>query len=242
MLIKILYSYFTLGNLTSLAQKIHQFLVSKFPDQPMIASVLTDMAPKLETSLQSVGSTSKQPLTKIVREADRTRDDSYISLRDHIQAGLKRQNETYRLACEALWDVFEKNNLKLYNLANGDESTAIDSLVKDLHLVKNQGHLETVHVVEWLEEVVRDNQAFKDAERERSAVRSADETVADAVAFEQLKVSLDLLSNVLAALYAMNDLDGIREAVSEVNQYISEANASARQSKSRPTPKEAETK
>jgi hypothetical protein len=240
MLTKILYSYFTLGNLTSLAQKIHQFLVSKFPDHPMISNVLTTLAPKLETSLQSVGSTTKQPLTKIVREADRTRDDSYISLKDHIQAGLRRQDETYRQACEALWELFEKNDLKLYNLANGDESAAIDSLVKDLHQEKNQAFLETVYVVEWLEELVRDNQAFKDANRERSAIRSADETVTDAVAFEQMKVSLDLLSNVLAALYAMNDLDGIREAVNEVNQYISEANASARQSQSRPVPKEAE--
>ena len=129
MITRILYSYFTLGNLTALAQKINQFLVSKFPDHPMISGVLTDMGPKLKISLQSVGSSTKQPLTKIVREADRKRDDSYISLKDHVHSGLRRQNETYRQACKALWAVFEKNNLKLYNLADNDESVMIESLV-----------------------------------------------------------------------------------------------------------------
>lgn len=231
MLVKILYSYFSLANLTSLAQKIHGLLVSKFPDHPMISIVLKSLSSSMEVSVQAIGSTRKQPLTKSVREADLKRDNSYLSLKEHIQAGLRRENGSYRQACEALWVDFEKNDLKLYSLPDGDQTAAIDSLLKDLSRPKRQAHLETVHVVEWVQELDRDNRAFVVAAQQRSAIRSVDETVTDAEAIEQLKVSLTLLSHVMSALYAVNELEGIRDLVGEINQYIRESNASAKLSK-----------
>ena len=240
MMNKILYSYFNLARLTTLARKVQRLLVSKFSDHPMISTVLTSMDAKLDISVQSVGSTRKQPLTKVVRVADLKRDNSFLSLRDHIQAGLRRENESYRKACEALWPEFEKNDLKLYNKSDGEETTAVDSLIKDLNKPENQPFLATVHATQWLEELEGDNQAFKVASQQRSAVISTDETVADQEAFDQLKVLLDLLGHVLTALFAMNDPEGIREVVDEVNQYIREANASAKQSKTHTATEEVE--
>jgi hypothetical protein len=43
MLIKIIYSYFTLGNLTSLAEKIRLYLVQKFPEHPMLGIILAQL-------------------------------------------------------------------------------------------------------------------------------------------------------------------------------------------------------
>lgn len=239
MLIKIIYSYFSLGNLTALAKKIHLYLAAKFPDHPMIATVLVNLQNSIDTSLQSVGSSTKQRLTKSVRDADKKRDNSYISLKDHIQAGLRRENEPYRMACEALWVVFEKNGTKLFDLPDGDQSTAISSLLHDLDNSQAIGHLETVHAVKWLEELDRDNQNFIAVSQQRSSERSADITETDDIAMGQLRISLELVGNVLSALLAMNDPESIREVVNEVNQYVREANASAKLSKQHSAPKEA---
>ncbi|SFF76886.1 hypothetical protein [Sunxiuqinia elliptica] len=88
--------------------------------------------------------------------------------------------------------------------------------------------------MEWKAELERDNQAFVRLSQERSAVRSADDTVTDKVAFDQLRASLDLLCNMLNALYALDEPDGIRATVEELDQSIREATAAARQSGSRP--------
>ncbi|KOH45396.1 DUF6261 family protein [Sunxiuqinia dokdonensis] len=228
MLIKIIYSYFTLGNLTSLAEKIRLYLVQKFPEHPMLSIILAQLLVSSEKARQAVGSTTKQEHTQAVRQADKRRDHSYRSLRDHIRAGILRQNEAYRAACQALYPIFEKNDLLLYNLADGDETTAINSLGDDLSGPEEQAHLATANAVEWLQELIADNQNFILTSQQRSANRTVDTTVPDKQAADQLKKSLDLLCSALETMQAVGEPEGINEAVNEVNQYIKEANASAR--------------
>ncbi|WP_163715419.1 DUF6261 family protein [Mangrovibacterium lignilyticum] len=235
MIKEIFYSYFSLARLHALAKKIKELLATKFPDQLMIAAVLAPLEARMAVALQAIGSSTKNPLTKDVRQADKDRDDSYISLKNHVRAGLRRRNADYRTACEALWVVFEKNNSKLYQLADEDETSAIDSLVADLKTAENQAHLATINAVGWLAELDADNLAFSDASANRSAARSTDNTVDDKKAFADLKASLELLPSVLTSLCLMNDPAGIQEAVAEINQYISEDNAAAKQSSPRDT-------
>ena len=236
MTLKILYSYFNLSRLVSLSQRMLQLLSARYSDHPMISPLLATVQAKQDQAVQSVGSSTRQSLTSLVREADQQRDNSYRSLRDHVAAGLLRENEVYRQACEALWDVFEKNGLSLFRASDSEETAAVVSLLKDLEKTTMQAHLETVHAVEWKAELERDNQAFVRLSQERSAVRSADDTVTDKVAFDQLRASLDLLCNMLNALYALDEPDGIRATVEELDQSIREATAAARQSGSRPEP------
>lgn len=232
MLNKIRYSYFTLAALTALVQKIVSLLNSKLPENQMVIKLLARFQPQLETALQAIGSTTKTPLTEIVKAADLRRDNTYCSLRDHVKAGLNRQNETYSSACEALWPEFEKNGLKLYNMARDKQTAAIDSLLADLLKPKNQAHLATTNTIEWVGELDNDNQAYVAASTQRSADRSTDDTIQDSEAFKDLKTSLDLLENVMNTMQAMGDSEGIDEVVAEVSQYIAEANAAAKQSKS----------
>lgn len=234
MTLKILYSHFSLSRLVSLSQRILQLLSVRYPDHPMISSLLATIQVKLDQAVQAVGSSSRQALTSLIRKADQRRDNSYRSLRDHIAAGLLRENEAYRLACESLWPLFEKNGLDLYYASDSEETAAITSLLKDLEKPPVQAHLEIVHAMEWKAELERDNQAFVNLSQERSAVRSADDTVTDKVAFDQLRASLDLLCNMLNALYALDEPDGVRATVEELDQSIREATAAARQSGSRP--------
>lgn len=232
MLIKILFSYFSLANIISLAKKIRSLLIEKFPENPMLASVLSSMDANLELAIEAFGSTTKQVLTKEVQAADMKRDNSFRSLRDHVRAGLLRENESYRLACEALWTEFEKNGLNLFSVPYSEETAGITSLLNDLRSADNQVHLQTIFAVDWAEELDRDNNAFVALSRQRSAARSGDSVMSDQNAFKQLKVSLELMSNILNTLYAMNEPEGIREVVAEVNQYIRESNASAKLSES----------
>uniref|UniRef100_UPI003216986E DUF6261 family protein n=1 Tax=uncultured Draconibacterium sp. TaxID=1573823 RepID=UPI003216986E len=232
MLNKILFSYFTLAALTALVQKIVNLLSTKLPDNPMVTTITARLQPQIEVALQAIGSTSKTPLTQSVQEADARRDNTYRSLRDHIQAGLLRQNEVYRAACEALWPEFEKNGLQLYRIAKEKETAAIESLLNDLQKSKNQPHLVTTYTTEWVTELDNDNQAYVAATQQRSAARSTDDTVLDQQAFKELKTSLELLENILNTMQAMGDPANIGEVVNEVSQYISEANTAAKQSKS----------
>lgn len=227
---KISFSYFSLAALTALVQKIVKLLSTKLPDNQMATTFITRISPQLATALQAIGSTSKQPLTKKAKQADLRRDNSYRSLRDHIDAGMLRQNETYRVACETLWTVFEKNGLKLYDIAREKETAAIESLLKDLGKPEYVEPIKITKIASWIAELNTDNQAYVTVSVERSAIRASDDTVNDQNAFKDLKISLDLLENILNTMLAMNMPEGIDEIVAEVSQYISEANTAAKQS------------
>ena len=231
MLERIRYSYFNLAALTALVQKIVNLLNAQLPGHPMMQTLLARIHPQVQTALRAIGSTIKQPLTEIVSIADLRRDNTFRSLRDTIKAGLRRQNESYRTACEALWLEFEKNGLQLHSIPRDTETAAINSLLANLRKPKNQPHLATTNTTEWVAELDNDNQAYVTAATQRSAVRSVDNTVHDAEAFKDLKTSLELLENILNTLLIMNDPRGIDTIVNEISQYIAEANTAAKQSK-----------
>lgn len=232
MLNKIVFSYYTLAPLTALVQKTVKLLNAQLAEQQMVQTIVARIEPQLETALQAIGSSTKTPLTEIVAAADLRRDNSYRSLRDHVKAGLRRENENYRKACEALWPLFEKNGLQLYRIAKDKETAAIESLLADLSKPKYQAHVATVNISDWLNELDNDNKTYVTASAERSAARSADNTVLDAEAFNELKKSMEILENILNTMQAMGDPEGIDEIVAEVSQYISEANTAAKISKS----------
>lgn len=229
---KIYFSYFTLAALTALVQKIVMLLGSNLAESPLMANILTRLIQQAETAVQAIGSTKKTPLTEIVTAADLRRDNTFRSLRDTIKAGLRRQNEAYRAACEALWIEFEKNGLQLYTIPRDTETAAINSLLADLQKPEHAAHLATTNTSDWLTELDNDNQAYVAASAQRSAERSADDTVRDAEAFKDLKTSLELLENILNTMVAMNDPAGIDAIVAEISQYITEANTAAKQGQS----------
>jgi hypothetical protein len=233
MLNKISYSYFTLASLTALAQKITALLIAKLADNQMIAVVIARLQPEIETALQAIGSSIKQPLTEKVTQADLRRDFSFRSLRDHIRAGMLRQNEAYSEACQALWLEIEKNGTQLDRFARDIETVAIESLLNDLLKPEYEAYVKTTKISGWLEELNADNKAFVATSTQRSAARSSDDTLHDAEAFKAMKKSLDILEGMLTSLLAVNTPDDIEQIVAELSQYINEANTAAKQSGSK---------
>jgi len=234
MLTPILYSYYSLGRLHSLCQKILTHLTATYPEHAMISFMLPQLEIKMAVALKSLGSTTKQPLSKAVLQADNVRDDSFISFKNHVRAGFRRQNEAYRLACEALWVSIEKNNDKLYCLPNDDETSAINSLVSDLSTAENQVHLASINATEWLAELERDNKAFLEVTAQRTADRTSNSTIDNQQAFAELKNTLEPLLNILNSLQTMNEPEGINFSVDLIDHYIIETNVSAKLSGSQP--------
>jgi len=147
-----------------------------------------------------LGSSRKQNLTEAIMEADLLRDNCFLSLKDHVKAGLRRNNADYSSACQDLWSVFVKNGIKLYDMSNNEQTAATNSLLNDLNTADNQLHFKTIHAVEWLKELQTANDQFVELSKQRSAARSTDTTIPDEAAFKQLRQSVDLLENVLNTL------------------------------------------
>lgn len=230
MLNKIIYSLYSLNNLSALARKMRNLLAEKFPSEAIVISLLAKIDQAQTVAVQAIGSSTKQTLTALVRSTDRSRDNSYASLRDHVWAGLRRENEAYRLACEALWPLFEKNNTQLGFLANDKETQAIESLLSDLRTGHGPAHLATINASAWIEELDRDNKAFVAAQQQRASVKTEDTTVTDAKAFKQLSTSLELVNSAMDGL-TMMAVEGVAEVAAELNTYIGEANTNARKKK-----------
>jgi hypothetical protein len=234
MMIKILFSLISLGSLITLAEKFRLLLINKFSDNPMINSVLNHLGNSMHSANKALNDAKKNPLTKTVKEADTARGDLYISLRDHVTAGIRRRNKDYRDACLELYPILEQNNLRLHYLGYDEETAAIKSLVTDLDNEKARAHLSTIHALELMHELDDANNDFVATTKNRSKKRVDDNIPTNMVAFQQLKGSLGLVCSALDAMLAMNQPEGIQETVAVGNQYIKEAHAAARQSVKKP--------
>lgn len=226
MIINIIYSVYSLGNLNALAKLIEEYLAQKFPDTPLIAATLNPLRISMAVATKAIGSSIKSPLTVEIEKADRERDNIYASLRDLVVRGVQRQKTDYRAACMALSLIFEKNNLQLYALPYQDETSAIESLLADLDNDEAKANLETIKATEWVAELDAANKYFVEIYTQRAGERAADDTLPDKTAILRLYNSLDLVCNALVALYAMEE-PGANEAIAQVNQFIKEANRAA---------------
>ncbi len=233
MLLKIIYSLYSLDNLSTLTRKVRNLLGEKFPAEAVIISLLSKIDQAQTVAVQAIGSSTKQELTKKVRSSDRKRDNSYASLRDHVSAGMRRENEDYSAACAALWPLFEKNNTKLANLPDEKETSAIESLLADLRAGDGPIHLATINASEWLDELDRDNNVFVEAQAQRASVKTEDTTMNDSEAFKILTAALEKVNSAMDSLEMM-EVAGVEAVAAVLNTYISEANTNARLIKSKP--------
>jgi hypothetical protein len=234
MMIKILFSLFSLGSLIALAEKFRLLLVNQFTDNPMVNSVVNHLVNSMDSAKKALNDAKTNPLTKIVKEADTARDDLYIALRDHVTAGIRRRKNDYREACLELYPIFEQNNLMLYHLGYNEETAAIKSLVTDLDNENARACLSTINALELMHELDDANNDFVATTKKRSKQRADDNIPTDIAAFQQLKGSLGLVCSALDAMLAMNQPEGIQQTVAVGNQYIKEAHAAARQSIKKP--------
>ncbi len=230
---RVLYSYYNLGLLTSLTQRIHDLLAKQFPDHERLNALRMNLNESILWAIKAVGSTTRIASTPTIQKANKKRGDSFRSLRDHVKSGLRRQNEAYQKACKVLWPEFEKNGLLLYRLNDGNQSASILSLLEDLNTETNQTHLATINATEWVAELERDHASFTKMSTDRSKQRANDKTPTDKMAHARLKKSVKLALSTLETISELDNLPDLPATIAKVNVYISETNIEARRSRKR---------
>ncbi|MDX2302709.1 MAG: DUF6261 family protein [Microscillaceae bacterium] len=228
MIRSISYSLYSLKSLYDLARQIQQTVQAAHPEHPMLRPFLDALQKTLEKTLTAIGKNMGSTLTTAIKEADSKRDDAFVSLRDHVQAGLRRLNPTYREAADKINRVFEQNNPRLYVFAYAEQSAALTRLISDLENPIHKTALETLHAWEWSMELKAAQQNFEQVYTQRVEESAGKDKMTEAEAKKELTTALQILIQTLGVLEATASPEGILETVKQLNVLIEQAQATAR--------------
>lgn len=219
---KIPYTQITLSGLVTLADRTITAVNNRHPEQPFFVKSISKLDAARVKASGAINSDTKLAGTKSVTQSDNDRDNSADSLKAHIKAGLKRNNVTYREACERLYEIFEKNNLALSDLPYDEESAALVSLFADLDMPQAVTDLATVNATEWLEELKADQSAFKAAVLVRSEEKVTKQVLTDAEAESLIIPALKSFYKVTDVAEENELVEGASETIAQLNAIIAE--------------------
>ncbi len=225
---RIPFTKINLSGLVTMAQRLRDLIHQKHPSETFFEKVLEKLDRAIEMGTKATGSTQASAYTKHVQDADKDRDNSFDSLRNHIHAGLKRNHSAYREACERLYRIFKQNGLNLSRLPYSQETGALLSLFEDLGTTEAQEDLDTVHGREWLKELQDDQDAFEAIVSSRIAERSAEDIPTDAAAAGALIPALKALHKTMDVAEENELVDGIDDTITNCNNIIAEVVAASR--------------
>lgn len=208
------YTLIPLSGLTTLSERSLQTVQTNHPDEAFFIKNINRLQQAIERATIAVGSSRMAEGTKSVTNADIDRDNSFDSLRDHVKAGLKRNNAQYKMACERLFTIFKKNNLNLSRLPYDQETGALMSLFTDLSDTQSVTDLATIHATEWLQELKSDQSGFEEAVKTRASEKvDAQDVPTDAAAKE-------MLIPALKSFFKVIDVAEENEIVADISQTI----------------------
>jgi len=225
---KILFSFYSLGGLVALAGNLQQLLATRITGNAMVAAVLENLGLSIAIATKAIGIVNRKPLTKLIRQADKIRDNHFRAFKSLIINGTRRNNAEYREACMALTHIIEKNNPMLHELGYQEETAAINSLLRDLDEEPAKTWVAAANIQDWVQELAQANQDFISAFESRSVAAATDDTLTDREAFAKLETSMKLVCSVLDSHLGYGEPEDIQDIVNLANQYIREANTAAR--------------
>ncbi|TAJ12447.1 hypothetical protein DMA11_12885 [Marinilabiliaceae bacterium JC017] len=107
------------------------------------------------------------PLTVKVNDADQTRDNRYIGLKNYVNACRYRESEAWQQAAEQIGRAFERYGSELYRMSNAEESAAIRNLVNDLNTEPLLTACNTIEADPWISELIVAQESFTVLEQQR---------------------------------------------------------------------------
>lgn len=219
---RIPYTYISLPGLLTMTERTLAILNERHPGEPFFVRTIEKLESGKTLATKAMGSTNKALTTKNVTQADNDRDNSAESLKNHIRAGLKRNNKAYREACERLYAIFEKNNLNLTRLPYAEQTGALNSLLSDLSTPQAVTDLATVNTTEWVQELRTDQESFEEAIKARGEERAVDDTPTDTVALGALITALKSIFKVLDVAEENEQVEKVSETITLLNELIAE--------------------
>ena len=228
MIKSISYSLYTVKSMANLAKQIYEVVNESHAQHTMLAPFLDSLQKAYQKGLGAVGENMGSMLTAEIKASDADRDTAYISLRNHIKAGINRPNETYSLAAQKIYRVFEQNNLKLYDFRYTEQSVALTRLFTDLASPENQEALKILHAIAWLEELKQAQTKFEELYTQRSQETVSTQKPTDAEAKKEISTALQFLLQSIGVLEAIGEPESILDTVNRVNVIIDKEQAAAR--------------
>lgn len=229
MIKKIPYSYFSLKSLASFADQVISIVEKSHAEELMLAGMVQAIRESREKAIQAINSTLKEDLTEQVIQLDAQRDDSFVSLRNHIDAGLLRhRHPEYQEACKRLSVIFLKNGRMLNKLGYQEQSAALSSLFMDLSDASAMEDLKNIHALEWLEELKKDQEEFLIVYTQRGEEKAGKDIPRDEDAFKELKTAMDNLFILLNAFQISKQVSGLDATIDTINESIDRTLASMR--------------
>ena len=226
------YSRIPLSGLTTLGNRIIAALESRHPAEPFFQNNIASVKSAIGDGVLAVGSSLLSENTPAVNQADMQRKNSFNSLRNHIKAGLTRENETYRKACERLMVIFQRNNTQMMSLPLDERSAALESLFEDLGTVdmlsselSSNGaasDLVTVNATAWLQELKDFHTAFEAAIQARNTEKSDRKVLTDEAAKDALVPQMKNLLMAVQVAYNNQIVAAIEDTIDLLNEIISE--------------------
>lgn len=228
------YSTFSLSQLLTLGDQSYKIVKEQHPKNPLLAGVLERLSSAVETAEAAIGSTGKEALAEQVQLSDARRDDNYVGLCKHIEAGLKRHSSpAYQDACKRLIAIFNQNGRNLHRYSYASQTATLQSLFNDLDNAEAKADLSTVKATEWLKELKADQEAFDKVYAQRSKEKAGKDIPTDEAARKELKPAMENLYSVLNAFFISEQIRGLDSTLDILNETIARALASARQSASK---------
>ena len=216
------YSRITLPGLNALGGRMVETINEKHPAESFFAKSMTKTQAAIEQAVLAVGSSEGSQKTLDVRQADVWRSKSYVSLRNHLDGGRERHNEAYSEAAHRLYAIFKQNNLALARLAQGNKTSALMSLFKDLDNAPSIADLATVNATAWLQELKDDQALFEEAINSRSQEKNDRNVLSDTEAARILTEAMRGLTKTIEVAYDNEMVTDVGDTISLLNTIIDE--------------------
>ena len=229
MVSKISFSTFELSELNTLARQLSAILSEVYSDQPTLTPALQAVKEALALGDSALATPRGEALTEAVQQADSRRDDSYMGLRDHIAAGMRRHSlPAYQEACTRLKKAFDLHGNALHRESYAKESALLASLFKELSGPGATADLATIQATEWLQELQTDETAFLALYAQRDDERAVTERTTDQEAKQRLRQALEMLVTIINGLHLGGLLPNSGAVIDRLNQRIERSTAQAR--------------
>ncbi|MAQ74909.1 MAG: hypothetical protein CL613_01085 [Aquimarina sp.] len=225
------FSYLNPESLINLSTQSITVISTNHPDQPLLSTSISKLDAAIKEAEKAVGKTAKEALTGQVFQADSNRDSTFIALRTHIEAGLRRHRNTeYKTACERLYAIIEKHGKDVYKLPYAEQSTVFTALLQELKSGIVHQDVSTINAGGFVDDLDQDQQEFDTVYTKRNEEKAANTSITDRQAIKLLKPELNKFYTLINALYISEQVPDIDKSINEINSIIDRIMASAKRS------------
>jgi len=161
-------------------------------ENPEIASVLSRIQPVFERFDKALFKERKSPYTKILEEADRKRDDSFLALRYYLVSCTHRTDvPEYREPAARLLELIRRHNWSAHRSGYTEESTILGSMLTELAEENNVQAQTAIGAAVMVDALKIAQQEFAQVMSEKTETEAQDDTGAAYLIRKEMEAVLE---------------------------------------------------